>query len=173
MYEIEVKAYCPDTETFIHRLSNMGGVKKAELAQTDIYFNHPQRDFRQTDEAFRIRTVNGHSSLTYKGPKLSSEAKTRMEYETTVGDFDTIRHIIQALGFVAGGVVKKTRLEYSLHEVTVCVDSVAGLGNFVEFEKIAVDIPATEKMLFDLAHQCGLDNFEKRSYLDLLMEQSP
>ncbi|MFW6365831.1 MAG: class IV adenylate cyclase [Spirochaetota bacterium] len=170
MYEIEIKAYCDNIGTFTQKLIGMGAEMKHELYQKDIYFSHPMRDFRETDEAFRIRTVNGVSSVTYKGPKLSTKTKTRVEYETTVGSFDSIFAILRNLGFVEGALVEKTRIEYVLEEVTVCIDSVTGLGDFVELEKIGTDIETTERHLFDLADRLGLDRFEKRSYLNLITD---
>ena len=41
----------------------------------------PCRDFAQTDEALRIRTVGDTSFVTYKGPKLDATTKTRRELE--------------------------------------------------------------------------------------------
>lgn len=170
MYEIEIKAYCDDANAFVQKLVARGAEKHGELYQKDVYFNHPARDFRETDEAFRIRTVNGESMVTYKGPKLSTRAKTRKEFETSVGDFDTVYSILESLGFIESGTVEKNRSEYELEGVTVCVDRVTGLGEFVEFEKIGDEIEKTEKILFDLAADFGLDRFEKRSYLNLVLE---
>ena len=45
----------------------------------DHYFNGHDRDFHQTDEAFRIRRMGEKNFLTYKGPKRDTDTKTRIE----------------------------------------------------------------------------------------------
>jgi adenylate cyclase class 2 len=171
-FEIEIKAYCDNTLEVIELLQEKGAEKLDSIYQKDIYFNHPFRDFVQTDEAFRIRTVNNSSFITYKGPKLNTESKTRSEFETSVGDFDTVYQIVTHLGLFESGIVEKKREEYNLNGITVCVDSVVDLGNFVEFEKIGNNIKEIESELFSMAEEFNLNRFEKKSYLQLKMEKS-
>lgn len=169
MYEIEIKAYCDDITKVETAAQQIGAQSGADHYQRDIYFNHPARDFRESDEVFRIRQVDEEYHITYKGPKLSSKTKTRKEYEVAVGDFETTRNIVESLGFVESGIVEKKRKEYFSGGITICLDRVTGLGNFVELEKIGEDVEKTETELFALAEKLGLKRFESRSYLNLLM----
>ena len=79
MIEVEVKARIDGFEEIEEKLESIGAVKSKTEFQEDIYFASPIVDFAKTDEALRIRTTNNDIFITYKGPKLNSEAKTRKE----------------------------------------------------------------------------------------------
>lgn len=165
--EIEIKAYCDNPDEVRGRLA----VIDAEFVETrieqDIYFSHPQRDFGSTDEALRLRYVNGRSKITYKGPKVSRETKARIEHETGVDDINVAVEIFQALGFAKSGEIKKSREVYVLQGMEITLDHVEDLGDFVEIEKQSVLSENAEKELFDTAARLGLSRFERRSYLEL------
>lgn len=167
MLEIEIKCYCDDPGSIEESIKSIGGEYMETRIESDIYFNHPSRDFGKTDEALRLRTVNGRCRITYKGPKLSKTTKARVEHETSVEDFNSIRSILLNLGFVESGVVEKERKIFLLGETEISVDNVRGLGVFVEIEKIGVLKDEVERELFDIAAGLGLTRFERRSYLEL------
>ena len=98
--EYEVKARCPDPAAVEAKLAELGAREAAVLVQRDTYFRAPHVDFAETDEALRIRRESsvgnggedgesggereagweaGRAFLTYKGPKVDSDTKTRME----------------------------------------------------------------------------------------------
>ncbi len=165
--EIEIKAWCDDRGDVIKRLESAGAKLEQARHEVDIYYNHPARDFAVTDEALRIRSVNGRCRLTYKGPKVSARSKARIEHETDAGDFDSLRNILLSLGFAESGIVEKNRLIYSTEGAEVCVDDVDGLGTFVEIEKIGQLNSGVEDELFVIAAKLGLSRFERRSYLEM------
>lgn len=108
----------------------------------DTYYRHPQRDFAQTDEAFRLRFVGEQNFMTYKGPKLDAETKTRHEEEVRFADGPEARQsceeIICHLGFEPVATVTKHRITCELErdgfDVEIVLDQVEGLGPFVEIE---------------------------------------
>ncbi len=165
--EIEIKCYCDSPGEIESRIKSTGAEYVETRSESDVYFNHPARDFALTDEALRLRRVNDGCKITYKGPKLSKTTKARVEHETTAGDFDEIRNIILSLGFVESGVIEKERKIYSLGESEISIDDVKGLGVFVEIEIIGELKEEIEKELFDTAAKLGLTKFERRSYLEL------
>lgn len=165
--EIEIKAWCDNHDTVRARLEAAGAVLSGTRDEVDLYFNHPARDFAETDEALRIRSVNGRCRLTYKGPKLSSRSKARVEHETDAGDFESIKNIMLSLGFTVSGSVEKKRSIYILNGIEICIDDVAGLGSFVELEKKGELGQGIEDELFRLAADLGLTRFERKSYLEL------
>jgi adenylate cyclase class 2 len=169
--EIEVKAYCGDHLSVINRLISLGGKFVKRTDERDIYFNHPSRNFIETDEAFRIRRTGDETRITYKGPKQPGKAKTRVEEELAISDYDKMYEILVRLGFTPSREVKKSRDTYRYNDITVCIDIVEGLGEFVELEKIGSDIPGIEDELLKLAGNLGLKDFEKKSYLELLEEK--
>lgn len=169
LLEIEIKAYCDDPAEVERRLAALGAQYLKERIERDLYFSHPTRNFRETDEALRLRLAEGTSFCTYKGPKIGTAAKTREEFEIKVGDFETAREILLRLGFIEAGRVEKRRRIFSLGPIEICIDRVDGLGDFVELETHGSERERLEKELFDLASRLGLERFERRSYLELVV----
>ncbi|HQP49252.1 MAG TPA: class IV adenylate cyclase [Spirochaetota bacterium] len=167
MLEVEIKSRCSDHSDVEKRIVSMGGVLEKNRSESDEYFNHPARDFAQTDEAFRIRTADGSSCITYKGPKLGTTSKTRFEEEVSVGNRESMRIILEKLGFRSVLTIRKERKLYLLKGIEVCLDTVEGLGTFVELELQGEDKELLEGKLFALAGELGLSEFETRSYLEL------
>jgi adenylate cyclase class 2 len=138
----------------------------------DTYFNSPDRDFAKTDEALRIRSVDGRSVMTYKGKKLDTLSKTREEFETPV-DGGTTRSILLALGFRESGVVRKTRKVYRYENMTICLDKVDELGEFMEVEIGAEsDIEGHSKQIFSFLEKLGIGEEDsiRTSYLEMVLE---
>jgi adenylate cyclase class 2 len=160
MYEVEVKVPASH-EAVREALAAAGAACEETVAQADTYYDAPHRDFAETDEAFRVRRVataasgferagdlaadidhvltgdaraSGESRVTYKGPLVETESKTREEFETTVGDGDQMREIVAHLGFDPVATVRKLRARYRLGEFTVLLDAVEDVGEYVEIE---------------------------------------
>ncbi len=165
--EIEIKAYCDNHDAVIEKALILGARHRGTFRETDLYLNHPGRDFRKTDEALRLRQIDEKVVLTYKGPKLGTVSKTRREEEVAVDSYEKALDILKLLGFVPSGTVEKERDIYKFGDIEICIDRVAGLGNFVELELKGTDRERLEKELFLLAGELGLSRFETKSYLEL------
>lgn len=170
--EIEIKAYCDDLEQVVQEVKKLGGKYLKTQNESDIYFNHPLKDFKITDEALRIRTINDKSILTYKGPKVSKQSKARIEEETELLDKNQMMIILKQLGYQIGGKVEKKRDYYLLSGIEICCDEIMELGSFIELEKKGNDIKKIETDLYKLAEKLNLNKFERRSYLELKMEKA-
>jgi adenylate cyclase class 2 len=170
MIEVEVKARC-DPEV-ADKILAMGAVLKGTEHHHDIYFNSPMRDFRITDEALRIRIKEEGARLTYKGPKLDSLTKSRLELTAEVEDPTAMEKILAELGFSPSGEVRKRRIKYILDEITFALDDVEGLGTFLEIEAPAED-DWTDKQerVLEILQCLGLGESIRKSYLELLEEQ--
>ncbi|USG99990.1 class IV adenylate cyclase [Thermococcus argininiproducens] len=176
MIEIELKGYA--NEKIFERVRATFEFMRKEIHE-DIYFNHPCRDFSKTDEALRVRIkrFNGHfeALLTYKGPKIDELSKTRKEIEVNIDNVETYIELLHALGFKEVLTVKKTREKYYIEKgVTITLDEIEGLGKFVEIEKLAKDEKEVEKevkRLLSILKSLGIERFERKSYLELLMEK--
>ena len=177
-YEVELKfplAACSDV---LARLSRLGAVPESPIEQVDYYFNHPLRDFKKTDEAFRIRSVGEANCLTYKGPRIDLTTKMRQESEISFAGgslaASQMFEIWQSLGFRRVGEVRKTRmplpLDWHQRVYELAVDEVPPLGTFLEIELLAdaVERDQTRTAILDLARELCLSNPEHRSYLELL-----
>ncbi len=170
MLEIEIKSFCPDLSAVEKKLISIGADFREAIIEEDVYLQHPCRDFRESGEAFRIRKMNDKYCITYKGPKLSSKAKTRFEEETAILDGEKTLSIFEKLGFVKSGFVKKLRKIYVLGNVEICLDDVEKLGTFVEIEKLGDNYSEIEKELFAIAETIGLSQFTTKSYLCMIEE---
>jgi len=176
MIEVELKGYA-DSKVFERVRKNFKFLRREY--HEDTYYQHPCRDFSKTDEALRIRIrrFDGHfeSFLTYKGPKIDEVSKTREEIEVPVSDPDDYALILERLGFKEVLVVSKVREKYYVEKgVVITLDSVEGLGTFVEIEAMVDDeelVPETVERLKSILAELGVRRLERRSYLELIMEK--
>lgn len=167
MIEVEAKARAPDDAE--ERILRMGAVRAGVERHTDIYFRSPVRDFAATDEALRIRIKDDGAYLTYKGPKLDSETKTRLELSVRVDDADVAESILEALGFSRFAVVRKIRAKYRLGDAIIALDDVESLGRFVEVEIGASHDNAKDReRVLEILSKIGSGEIIRLSYLELL-----
>lgn len=182
MPDVEVESKYPLAESldvWRERLTRLGARPGESVLQQDEYFAHPARDFVATGEAFRIRTVGERNAVTYKGPLLDSHTKSRRELEVDFATGDRaareLREIVLALGFRPAGCVRKHRtplqLDWRDRTLTLALDAVEGLGNFLEIEVVTPDSEwnAARDDLLAFAGELGLSASERRSYLELLL----
>ncbi|MFN3527558.1 MAG: class IV adenylate cyclase, partial [Candidatus Altarchaeaceae archaeon] len=111
MIEVEVKAKIKNYEKFMKTLEKINAKFIKEEIQTDFYFNHPSRNFEETDEALRVRKINNKFYLTYKGKKIDNETKTRNEFSSICDE--KIFDILRELGFRNVAKIEKHRIYYS------------------------------------------------------------
>ena len=174
MIEVELKGYADD-EVFDRVKGNFKFLRREY--HEDTYFAHPCRDFKQTDEALRIRVrrFNGHfeAFLTYKGPKLDQRSKTRLELEVPITDPDEYERILNALGFKEVLTVSKVREKYYYdRKIVIALDEVEGLGKFIEVETLVedeTDVEEAVEKIREIMEALGVRRFERRSYLELVL----
>jgi adenylate cyclase class 2 len=179
-YEVELKFPIVDASDLTLQLLARGAIQGRVLQQHDVYFRHPSRDFGQTHEALRLRHYDDEVFITYKGPVVDTQTKTRREIEIAIGrrpeDFDRMREVLMLLGFEPVRPVEKTRALFHLawegRDLELAVDSVDELGTFLEIESIAEENErdAARDTILRLADLLGLKNAERRSYLALMLE---
>lgn len=179
MYEVELKV-AADLETVAARLDDRGAELTGDVVQVDTYYNAPHRAFAETDEALRVRreTRDGETTarITYKGPLVEAESKTREEFETGVDDGGTADAIFEQLGFEPAATVHKDRRFYDYEGYTVALDNVEGVGQFVEVEAETDEagVEAAREGAYGVLRELGLDPDEqtRTSYLGMLLENS-
>ncbi|MCX7420453.1 MAG: class IV adenylate cyclase [Planctomycetia bacterium] len=181
-YEVEMKFPLPtqaDVDSLRERIAQSDAVAHESLDQRDVYLAHPSRDFVQTDEVFRLRHVGEQNYLTYKGPVVDAETKTRREIEVAAASGPIaaaqLLDMLTSLGFRPVGEVIKRRTPFHLsrqgREIEIVLDDVRGLGWFVELETIAdeASCDAARECLFELSRELEFGKSERRSYLRLLL----
>jgi adenylate cyclase class 2 len=181
LLEVEQKFPLGDLAAMRQSLAHLGASFEPAIEQADVYFAHPCRDFKETDEALRIRRVGEDNFVTYKGPKLDAITKTRREIEfpLAAGDagFRSFAELLEVLGFLRVFEVRKERVPGTLTwegtEVHVSLDTVVGLGTYLELEVVTDDAEAeaAKVCLASLANRLQLSQSERRGYLDLLINE--
>ena len=179
MYEVEVKVPA-ELEVVRERLETLEATRLGSVVQEDVYYNAPHRDFAETDEALRIRTERPADGLeqtrvTYKGPLVDAETKTREEFETGIDDDETTDAILTSLGFEPTATVRKDRERFSLEGYTITLDSVADVGEYVEVETEVdgeSEVETAREGAYGVLERLGLDPDDqlRTSYLGLLLE---
>ena len=188
MIEVEIKLplrrqeKTEETGRIAEVLCSMGFRKAARFRQRDTYFDNAAREIRGGGKALRIRETEDlmkgivTAELNFKGPRMDQVSMTRQELETEVGQAETGRRILAALGFspVLPEVVKE-RTEYRREEITAALDRVEGLGDFLELEILADEetengkvLQKLEELLGELGYQMG--DTVTRSYLSMLQQ---
>ena len=179
MLEVELKFHLPDPVTFRRRLAAFAITWQEPEQQIDCYYNHPARDFAQTDEAVRLRQIGGQNVITYKGPKLDAATKTRREIELPIAPGpDGLAHfgqLLVVLSFRRVAEVHKVRSKGKLNwqgwPVEIALDAVEQVGSFVELEIQAEEsnLPAARQAILELAAELQLTEQERRGYLEMLL----
>lgn len=181
-FEVELKFPLEDRrDEIVQRLRALGAVCGAVVEQTDRYFNHPVRDFAESDEALRIRSNGDNNVLTYKGPKIDTRTKTRPEIELPLGPAtstaDQLADVLTRLSFRPVGIVKKQRQTWHFSrgewEFEIALDDVANVGSYLEVELVCEQDRLTEAQtaVLSLSLELGLSEPERRSYLKLLLRR--
>lgn len=152
MIEVEVKLKIDSAELIEKKLIELGFKKGQTLQEIDYYYNGVDRDFRESGEALRLRLVESLDGsavvadrpgealvqMTYKGPKLDNISMSRVEHQVNIDDFETMQSILSSLGYRPVVPVIKLRRELFSERINACVDTVDGLGDYLELE-IMVD----------------------------------
>lgn len=189
VYEVELKFPLSREGAVEAALVGLAARFRPAIEQVDVYFAHPSRDFAQTDEALRLRREGDAVAITWKGPRIGQAAKTRREIELPLAALPPLAgvsatleawsELLTALGFRRVWQVVKcrrpARVAWQGREVEVAIDTVTGLGDFLELEIVAgaEEIPAVLACLESLAAELGCGPPERRSYLEMLLAARP
>jgi adenylate cyclase, class 2 len=176
MIEVEVKAKINDFNSMKEKLNEIGAEKTHIEHQEDIYFNSPVRDFAKSDEALRIRKVSCdgpfETFITYKGPKIDENSKTRKEIEVKIEDPYKVSEIFKYLNFTKTANVVKDRTIYKLDQYIISLDDVVGLEPYMEIEidlEENTDFQEELNKIFEIFKKLDIiTGFERTSYLELL-----
>ncbi len=178
MIEVEIKAKIDDYRTALEKITSIGATYSHTEKQYDIYYNAPDKDYAKTDEALRIREIPDDEDfkriLTYKGPKIDKESKTRKEIEVGIDNTDNMNEILNSLGFKASAVVNKIRRIFNYEEYTITLDKLDKIGYYMEIEYVCSqndDISKIRDNIKEIFSKLGITTgFERTSYLELLQQ---
>ena len=141
--EIEIQVNIENSNPLIDFLEKNANFK-AKTHQIDEYFSPAHRNFvavRPVNEWLRLRNSNGKYSINYKNWHREKNGKSHYcdEYETEIKNFAQFKNILNILNFKPLVKVDKIRKIWTYKDYEIAVDSVKGLGDFVEIEYIGKD----------------------------------
>ncbi len=186
--EVERKFSLTDPDRLRSRLAELKASLSGQSRQTDVYYNHPSRDFlahEVVSEWLRLRTdqEDGRpavSSINFKQwlPIGSSEATHAAEYESAIADHAALTRLLEALGFAEIITVDKKRQRWHLPTpsgpVEIAIDEVSRLGMFAEFEYAdSGDLPLADEAIIWAIDRAGvgLGERDRRGYPYLLLSR--
>ena len=114
--------------------------------QEDCLLDTSDNQLLQRRAALRVRSENGKSLLTFKGPVQPSIFKVREEHETVVADGAVLLTILAELGWRVWFRYEKYREEFAAEDVTIAIDETP-IGVFVEVEGVEEHIARTAAAL--------------------------
>lgn len=136
--EQELKFRVHDRAAVVLGLGRLGIELSAPVQQLDqayaprTWADHDDR----TGVAFaRLRTVGTRHTFTIKQPVTGVLDCT--EYETEVADREHMHHAILAMGYRPTVRITKTRQTARHGDIAICLDTLDGLGDFLEIEYLA------------------------------------
>lgn len=163
---LELKARDRDPARSLEVCGELGAEDKGTLVQQDTYFELSRGRLKLREEPDAIATLNA-----YERPDLAGNKESRYRLVEVPEPAELRAALASVLGIRI--VVSKTRRLF-LHEgVRIHLDRVEGLGDFIEFEGVAVDgdDPARfTTLLDDLRGSFGIrdEDLLRESYSDLL-----
>ncbi len=150
-------------------------VSYAETAKKKSHFTETQKDiyYSVKDGRLKLRIINGRNGVLIFYRRSSSTGKRVSNYilaETTAPDeLDSIMKTLHGIKVT----VDKKREIFIADNVRIHLDSVKGLGKYLEFEVIFRSIKTARSVLRKLIEHFKIDEsaFIKGSYSDLLIKK--
>ncbi len=166
---VEIKARCADHERVRAVLRARGARFVGTDHQIDTYFRAAAGRFKLREGRIENALIHYDREDT-PGPKRTHVTLFATEPGSALGDL--LRRALEV-----ATVVDKEREIYFLDNVKVHLDTVAGLGTFVEFE--AIDLDGTRRVeelraqVTELMDACGVrdDDLLALSYSDMLLRE--
>lgn len=170
--EIEVKARIKTKPLLLKKLKELGIKLSKPITQKDTVFlplGISYEDIKSGTVALRIREQKDKTLFTLK--QRQEVELSAIEKELEIGDKNQLQDIIKILGFYEWVKISKTRLKSKYGEYEICIDSVEGLGDFIEVEKISKENGlAVQEELFLFLESLGVkrEDRERKGYDTLI-----
>jgi len=161
--EVEIQAEIKNPKGAERKLKKTGKFVKTRK-QKDVYFVTPQRNFFAKNppiEYLRVRYEEGKNHLNYSFLHFAKNGwlNSTDEYETMVEKPEVVEAIFKKIGLIPKVTVIKTRKYFDCGNFEVTLDSVKGLGNFMEVEakKLLGTVKETRKKCENFLNGLGIE----------------
>ena len=141
MLEVEVRAKIDDLDSLRQTLATKQAKLVSEKHQIDhIYgaekFLDDDHKIIEGGLSARIRCVDDKKTLEFKEICRTGSC---LELACPLGSPEEGEKLLAKLDFEKAFTLDKTRQTYAYKDFTICLDSVADLGEFIEVEKVVSD----------------------------------
>ncbi|MFD9814575.1 class IV adenylate cyclase [Streptomyces sp. NPDC059080] len=166
--EVERKRELPDDGSSITPLlAELGYVADAPATETDTYYSRPDVDYLKTVECLRVRRRGDFAEITYKPastPTTHDRDDVVSKVETNVilsegEQASTAERLLTFIGMRELVRVEKNRTSYrhpDIVGVTVSIDTVSGVGTFVETEVNRPTAVGAAELVEDIEKSLGI-----------------
>lgn len=137
MREVEIKAKINNASELEAKLLEMGAIFERELQQNDRVFVFQNPQLGTKAQRVRLREQEGKYIVTVK--KMLTNALDNTEREVDVSDPGQFADMLELMDYKELFQVKKHRKFFKYSDMTVCLDKVDKLGEFIEIEKLIAD----------------------------------
>lgn len=167
LIEVERKRQLPDGgERLEGVLAERGWEAAGPVAEVDTYFSRPDVDYLETMECLRVRQRAESAEITYKpasdeATHTATHVISKPETGVVLGPGQAVaaEQLLECLGMRLLVRVEKTRTTYrhpAHREVVVAIDTVAGIGSFVEVEVLSADADEAAELVGRIETQLDL-----------------
>lgn len=166
--EIEVKFLDVDHDNVRDKLKSIGAVCEQPMRlMRRAMFDYPDDRFQKNDHSrrLRVRDEGDKTTVTYKQKNSTSYV---YEIETTVGSYDEMVKIFEAIGLKTFSKQESKRETWHYKNTEVVLDEWPWLNSYIEIEgKSEEDIQAVAKQLgfdWDEAYFGSVDTAYRNQY---------
>ncbi|OVE75070.1 hypothetical protein BVX95_00260 [archaeon D22] len=156
-HEIEIKILDIDSVKIKEKLLKIGAKDLGEKFLREITFDYPTKSKQKIKTMLRLRTEGKKTFLTYKERNEVDEFLDVNEYETEVGDDNTILTIFEKIGLNKRNFREKTRHSFKLDNVNIEIDKYPTIPAYMELEGDRKTIEKTLSLLgYKISDGCNL-----------------
>ncbi|KAG8230272.1 hypothetical protein J437_LFUL009445 [Ladona fulva] len=165
---VEIKAKVHDVGGLLEKAKILSKEEPVLLEQEDIFYKIPSGRLKLRSEKGQDATLLFYDRPDVTGPKLCDYSKCPIPQ----GNVSVLKEVLsKALG--EKGAVKKKRLLLMVEQTRIHIDSVEGLGDFMELEVVLNDDQSAEdgqKIADSLMEKLGVkkEDLLEGAYFDML-----
>jgi adenylate cyclase class 2 len=149
-HEIECKIPIPDRESFVQRLIDCEAQDHGDVLERNWVFDAEDGRLEADASLLRLRQA-GKESITFKGPVLGGQFRRREELEVGIDDIDTMRLLLDRLGFRQIWFYEKMRHTWTYRDCEIVLDEMPEIGAYVEVEG------TSDEAIANVLEDLGLD----------------
>lgn len=149
-------------------IETLGAKKLRTSTQSISYYEPENHRIIENDELIFVREKNNQKTITYKGPKSTYIFPERSKLEFKVGE-QALKHFLSLYNKKIS-VIRKQQTMYQLDNIIFSINSVDGIGGFLEIkakDRKSINLSKLEKFLDKFSLKLG--ESIKTTYPDTLL----